>query len=122
MGCPTCAKYGYDINSDSYLYLLEQNEWEMYQIGITNVPEVRLGKHRRLNWELIEIRGPLDGQLARELEKSILEMLRTKGADLGNIHIAGKFDGYSEAWSKATFEVKSIKELMRLTEEFETNT
>jgi hypothetical protein len=33
--------------------------------------------------------------------------------------IAGKFDGYSEAWSKSTFEAKSIKELMRLTEEFE---
>jgi hypothetical protein len=27
--------------------------------------------------------------------------------------------GYSEAWSKSTFEVSSIKELMRLTEEFE---
>jgi hypothetical protein len=46
-------------------------------------------------------------------------MLRTKGADIGNSQIAGKFDGYSEAWSKTTFEVKSIKELMRLTEEFE---
>ena len=33
--------------------------------------------------------------------------------------IAGKFDGYSEAWSKSTFPVKSIKELMRLTDEFE---
>jgi hypothetical protein len=38
---------------------------------------------------------------------------------LGPIDIAGKFDGYSEAWGKATFEVKSIKELMKLTEEFE---
>jgi len=27
--------------------------------------------------------------------------------------------GYSEAWSNNTFEVKSIKELMSLTEEFE---
>ena len=38
---------------------------------------------------------------------------------LGLPKIAGKFDGYSEAWSRSTFEVKSIKELMRLTEEFE---
>ena len=44
---------------------------------------------------------------------------RNKGADLSNKEIAGKFDGYSEAWSKSTFPVKSIKELMRLTEEFE---
>jgi hypothetical protein len=28
-------------------------------------------------------------------------------------------DGYSEAWSKSAFELKSIKELMKLTEEFE---
>ena len=27
--------------------------------------------------------------------------------------------GYSEAWGKSTFEVSSIKELMKLTEEFE---
>ena len=36
-----------------------------------------------------------------------------------NDKIAGKFDGYTEAWSKSTFEVKSIKELMKLTEEYE---
>jgi hypothetical protein len=35
--------------------------------------------------------------------------------------IAGKFDGYPEAWSRSTFEAKSIKELLRLTEEFEGN-
>jgi hypothetical protein len=46
-------------------------------------------------------------------------MLKAKGADLSNEKIAGKFDGYSEAWSKSTFEVKSIKELMRLTEKYE---
>jgi hypothetical protein len=45
-------------------------------------------------------------------------MLKAKGADLSNPKVAGKFDGFSEAWSKATFEVKSIKELMKLTEEF----
>ena len=30
-----------------------------------------------------------------------------------------KFDGYTEAWSKSTFEVKSIKDLMSLAKEFE---
>jgi hypothetical protein len=59
------------------------------------------------------------GQLALGNETAILRMLKAKGADLSNSKIAGKFDGYSEAWSKSTFEVKSIKELMRLTEEFE---
>jgi hypothetical protein len=61
----------------------------------------------------------MDGYLAKQWETAILRMLKAKGADLSNSKIAGKFDGYSEAWSKSTFEVKSIKELMKLTEEFE---
>ena len=48
-------------------------------------------------------------------------MLRANGANLGDKTINGKFEGFTEAWSKSTFEVKSIKELMRLTEEFEEN-
>ena len=118
-GCPTCAKYGYDINAEGYLYLLKHPGWEMLQIGITNVPDVRLPKHKKSGWEIIELRGPMDGLLTQKWETAILRMLKAKGADLSNKEIAGKFDGYSEAWSKSTFPVKSIKELMRLTEEFE---
>jgi hypothetical protein len=118
-GCPTCANSGFDPNEPGYLYFLEHPDWEMYQIGITNLPDRRLTSHRRLGWRLLELRGPMDGHLTQQWETAILRMLKTKGADLSNEKIAGKFDGYSEAWSKSTFEVKSIKELMRLTEEFE---
>lgn len=59
------------------------------------------------------------GYLTQQWETAILRMLKAKGADLSNDKIAGKFDGYSEAWSKSTFEVSSIKKLMKLTEEFE---
>lgn len=118
-GCPTCAKSGFDPNQDSYLYFLHQDSWHMYQIGITNDIERRLKEHTKNNWQVIEIRGPMDGHLTQQWETAILRMLKAKGADLSNEKMAGKFDGYSEAWSKSTFEVKSIKELMRLTEEFE---
>jgi hypothetical protein len=63
----------------------------------------------------------MDGHLTQNWETAILRMLRENGADLSNRNIAGKFDGYSEAWSKSTFEVNSIKELMRLTEKFESD-
>ena len=63
----------------------------------------------------------MDGLITQQWEKAILQMLKAKGADLSNSKIAGKFVGYTEAWSKSTFEVRSIKELMRLTEEFEEN-
>ena len=120
-GCPTCAKYGFDPNSDGFLYLLRHSKWDMTQIGITNSPDGRIAKHKRLGWDVIELRGPMEGFLAQQWETAILRMLKAKGADLSNEKIAGKFDGYSEAWSKSTFEVKSIKELMLLTEEFEEN-
>ncbi len=118
-GCPTCAQTGFDPNADGYLYFLEHKDWEMFQIGITNVPDNRLSRHRKLGWELLELRGPMDGHLTQQWETAILRMLKSKNADLSNSKIAGKFDGYSEAWSKSTFEAESIKELMRLTEEFE---
>ena len=118
-GCPSCANSGFDPNLPGYLYFLEHAEWSMYQIGITNFPEKRLAAHRRLGWKEIEVRGPMDGQVARQWEAAVLKMLKAKGADLSNKKVAGKFDGYSEAWSKSTFAAKSIKDLMRLTEEFE---
>jgi hypothetical protein len=118
-GCPSCASSGFDPNQPGYLYFLRHPEWEMLQIGITNIPDDRLSKHKKIGWELLELRGPMDGHLTQQWETAILRMLKAKGADLSNEKIAGKFDGYSEAWSKSTFEVKSIKELMRLTEEFE---
>jgi hypothetical protein len=118
-GCPSCSVHGYDPNKDGWLYFLSHSHWEMLQIGITNVPDDRLGSHRKLGWEVLELRGPMDGHLTAQWETAILRMLKANGADLSNSSIAGKFDGYSEAWSNSTFPVKSIKELMRLTEEFE---
>ena len=118
-GCPKCGKYGFDSTSDGFLYLLNNEFLQMMQIGITNDPDRRIKEHRKMGWEVIELRGPMEGHLAQQWEIAILRMLKSKGADLSNSKIAGKFDGYSEAWSKSTFKTKSIKELMRLTEEFE---
>jgi hypothetical protein len=121
VGCPTCSKTGFDPNKKGYLYFLIHNNWEMFQIGITNFPEKRISSHKKLGWEIIEILGPIDGLLAQNWETSILRMLRAKGADLSNEKIAGKFDGYSEAWSKSTFQADSIKQLMEITESYEDN-
>lgn len=119
IGCPSCAISGFDPNKDGYLYLLDHPRWDMLQIGITNDPDSRLSKHKRLGWVVTEVRGPMDGHLTNQWETAILRMLRFRKADLANSQIAGKFDGYSEAWSESTFPVKSIKEIMRMTEEFE---
>jgi hypothetical protein len=120
-GCPSCEISGFNPNEKSWLYFLFHSKWGMYQIGITNDLKRRLSKHSLNGWDYVESRGPMDGLATQQWETAILRMLKAKGADLSNSKIAGKFDGYSEAWSKSTFPVKSIKELMRLTEEFEEN-
>ena len=121
LGCPSCAIGGFDPNLKGYFYFLSHPSWEMFQIGITNYPEDRLQKHGKLGWELLEIRGPMDGHLTQQWETAILRMLKAKGADLSNSNVAGKFDGYSEAWTKSTFEAISILQLMDLTEEYESS-
>jgi hypothetical protein len=118
-GCPTCANSGFDPNKKGYLYFLEHPTWLMFQIGITNRPEDRLKNHSKLGWEVLEVRGPMNGHLTQQWETAILRMLKAKGADLANSKIAGKFDGYSEAWSKDKFKAESIRQLMDLTEEHE---
>jgi fructose-specific component phosphotransferase system IIB-like protein len=118
-GCPSCASYGFDPNKDGFLYFIRHLDLNMLQIGITNRPGRRLKKHKSKGWDVLEVRGPMEGGLARQWEKSILKMLTGKGADLSNSSIVGKFDGYTEAWSKSTFEANSIFELMQLTEEYE---
>jgi Zn finger protein HypA/HybF involved in hydrogenase expression len=116
-GCPTCSTTGYDPNQNGYLYFLIQPNWEIYQIGITNVPEDRLNRHKRNNFELLELRGPMDGHSAQELETALLRYLKSQNADLSPEHIAGKFDGYSESWTIDSYKVNNLKELIDKTRE-----
>ena len=118
-GCPTCAQTGFDPNKDGWLYFLEHPDWEMLQIGITNVPDVRIAKHKSSGWEALEIRGPMNGDLAKQWETDILRMLRAKGAKLGNYEIAGRFSGYTESWMKHSYPATSLKELMNLVQDNE---
>ena len=111
-GCPTCADYGFDPNAKAWIYFLTHPQWQMLQIGITNFPDQRLGNHKKLGWEIIELRGPMEGLIAREWETSILQMLKRHGAKLAPEEVAGKFDGYTEAWLTKSFQVKSLRELM----------
>lgn len=111
-GCPTCSPTNYDPNSRGWLYLLRHDSWKMLQIGITNFPEDRLQSHRRLGWEVIELRGPTDGLIAREWESSILKMLKRRGARLAPVDVAGKFDGYTESWLLESHVANSLRDLM----------
>jgi len=120
-GCPGCEINGFNPEKDAYVYLLKHTAWKMLQIGITNSPKSRLAKHRQKGWVQIDILGPIKGAKAKSIERQVLTYLKLKKVKTANKLGGKKFDGWTEAWSKSTFEVKSIKELMRLTEEFEEN-
>ncbi len=111
-GCPGCAKTGYNPNKSGYLYFLIQPTWEIFQIGITNFPDDRLKSHKRNGFEVLDLRGPMDGHSAQELEISLLRYLKNQKADLSPEHVAGKFDGYSESWTIDSFKVNNLKELI----------
>jgi hypothetical protein len=92
----------------------------MFQIGITNFPDQRIGKHQKSGWKILEVRGPIDGQHARDLETGILRMLKAEGAELSPSDVVGRFDGMTEAWkSKSYKHVTSIQELVEDLRSFE---
>ena len=121
VNCPSCSKYGFDANLDGWIYFLEHPQWNLYQIGITNYPDDRLASHKKLGWEVIELRGSMDGLIARQWETSILQMLKRRGAEVGSDQVAGRFDGYTETWSKTSLPCKSLAQLMDLVREDEAN-
>ena len=112
-GCPSCAKFGFDPEEDGWLYLVRDDERDLLQIGITNVPIQRLRSHYRNGFvEVLDIRGPMKGNLTHKLETSCLNVLKKHGAILGQRTSTDKFDGYTEAWTKASLNVTSIKQIL----------
>lgn len=127
-GCPSCSKSGFDPNKSAWIYFALHADFNLLQIGITNKPEDRIQFHQKFNWEIIELRGPMDGHLTQQWETAILKMLRANGAKMGqrkeNLYKESKIVTKrnllgTEIWDKSSFPVNSITELMQLTEEFE---
>jgi hypothetical protein len=111
-GCPSCAVNGFNPSADGFLYFIFHLDWEMFQIGITNNLEERVSKHQRSGWTTMEVRGPMEGQLTRQLETASLRTLLKRGAVLGKKGSLEKFDGYTEAWTKSSLQVTSIKQIL----------
>jgi hypothetical protein len=112
-GCPGCApRGGFDVTKTGYLYLLEHELWGLFQIGITNRPDGRIGLHQSRGWVTLDVVGPMDGVLARTWERDILVMLHQAGAEVASEEAAGKFDGYTEAWARHTYRASGLQQLM----------
>ena len=111
-GCPECAEYGYSPVSDGWLYLIRQDEWSLLQVGKTNRPDQRLRQHGLRGWEVVDLRGPMDGHTCSELERAALTSLRKRGALLGDARGHEGFDGYTEAWPAESLQLSALDELV----------
>jgi hypothetical protein len=111
--CPSCAKFGFKPKESAWLYLLESEELELLQLGITNNPEERLAKHKRSGFGIVrDLRGPIDGYLARDLERSCIQTLVKRGAIFANKLDVKQFDGWTESWTSKSLDTSSFKQLL----------
>lgn len=112
-GCPLCAISGFKSNLDGYLYLIFNENLNMFKIGITNNPKRRLYEHGILGWKTVEVLGPKAGNEIKSMEYSILKALKNKGVRLPNKDIQ-KFDGYTEAWLKSEYFINNLDDLIHI--------
>jgi len=122
VGCPACAKGGFNVMKDAWLYFLVSEDGDLLQIGITNVPKQRFGFHSSRGWSVIEARGPMDGHLTRQWERDILDTLRRRGALRPVEAGLERFDGHTESWVRASLPASSISELMEMVHDDQAHT
>ena len=124
-GCPACANRGFNISEPAWVYLLEHQNWEMLQVGISNEPEIRLATHKKNGWDPLDIRGPMEGNLAQEWERSILQMLRALKVELAPSTApdqpsrTGISRRLGEAWWVDEFRAEKVRTLMDAVEQHE---
>ena len=111
-GCPSCALSGFDQTQQSFIYLVTHDHWDLFQIGITSHLKDRLKYHAKIGWDPVEVRGPMEGLLAQDLETSMLKSIKMRDAKFANETDMMQFGGWTEAWTKASLNVTSIKQIL----------
>jgi len=111
-GCPSCAVPGYDPNKSGWVYLLHSDARGLLQVGISNVPQQRLAKHRGNGWEVLDLQK-FRGDDAYRIEQTILRAIRSRGFGLPRTRNGG-FDGYTESWRVVDLSAQTLCKLMEL--------
>lgn len=112
-GCPKCAKSGFDPSATGWLYLIKNESKGLIKIGITNSLDTRLRAHRAEGFRKLDLSPPMPGHKARELEKKILQLVKTNKGKFFSPEQAGKFNGYTECWEEVTYPANSLVDLIR---------
>ena len=112
--CPGCKETGFNPSEPGYLYWLRHDSWLKFKIGISNVPQQRIGQHKLNGWTALDVVGPMDGYYVQDLEADLLAVVRRRTETLGELTSHGKFDGFTECWSSQDFVIDGISQLRQL--------
>jgi len=110
-GCPRCNPGGFDSTRPGWVYFLADDNRDLLQIGISNVPESRLRTHELAGWRLVGLDGPMPGDLARQWERDILAAVKRRGAVRPKHAGLAPFDGHTESWKRTSLPVESLSAL-----------
>jgi hypothetical protein len=99
-GCPQCSEWTYRFSRNGWVYLIRNNNEQ--KIGISNVPRDRLCRHRLNGWELIELKGPMGGEEAWDIEWAVKLWLKSN-----DLLASGK----KEIWKTDSMVVASLFDL-----------
>jgi hypothetical protein len=102
-GCPFCNIGGYCQAKEGWLYLLSKQCEQ--KIGISNNLKGRLRTHRRNGWTTVETLGPISGNNAWLVEKTVKTWLKENSLLV---------PGTQENWSKNALTISSLNEIFTL--------
>jgi len=100
-----------DVYDTNHVYLVFNEKWNCFKIGISVRIEERLEKHRMNGFHPIQVIKRAD---AKNVERTILKYLRSIGLQMGEDLFENQFDGWTECWHKDDLNVKTIQELIEL--------
>jgi len=97
------------------MYLVYDDTRDLLQLGITNNRDERLAKHRRGGFDqVLDVRGPLDGVLARDLERACIRALERRGAVFVRDLDLNRFDGWTESWACGSLDVQTLQSILKM--------
>jgi hypothetical protein len=108
--CKECGNtLVYDMTLPSNVYLLGREG--QFKIGKNNRKSWRLVIHKNNGWKVLDKIGPIVGNMAHDIEKTIKVCLKKKNIPTGTKAGLDKFDGSSEVWLDKDFHVESLSDL-----------
>ena len=117
-GCRTCATSGFQINKESYIYLITHDGFGAHKVGIANVPKYkyndRLFRHKKEGWDVVRVWSFQDGNHMFEIESQIFKVIRI---DLGiPPHLVKgqmKFSGETETLSSDAITLLKLEKIIK---------